>query len=300
MFSFEFSLLTLTQKINEREYEFRTKGGRIMALGLIGGFIAKHFGYLDWSALGIVGASIGACLTWDVLTALLFKWRMARKMKWANNLYEDMPDDMELWLGEVETNEGTKNLTCGNFLVLFDSVETGKRIAGDTLDGTPIAYFKVPIRAIYDHLENNSRLVGVKFYHKDKINVFETEDLRCFTGVEPSMEPSVDDKIKEILKSADQKYMVGFVKETSFVPLYLTEDGKECVCLFANDDAVVAFREAFPTMKTGIPSFDDLDLVPVDLAKSYEMLKEVGNDTFALIYGDRCRYLPVEVLKQYL
>lgn len=79
MIKLDFHLINLSNTIDGVTYEYKSKGGRVMALGLLAGFIAKYYGYLDWSNFGIIAASIGACLAWDIITAGIYIVRMAKK-----------------------------------------------------------------------------------------------------------------------------------------------------------------------------------------------------------------------------
>lgn len=81
MIKLDFHLINLTQTLGDKVYEFKSKGGRILLLGLIAGFIARGQGYIDWSNWGIVWRSLLACLAWDILTFVIFFIASSFRMK---------------------------------------------------------------------------------------------------------------------------------------------------------------------------------------------------------------------------
>lgn len=83
MFRIKINSHLITKKITvgDKTYVFESKGGRLMILGLIIGFIARHFGYIDCSPWLIIGISVGACLVWDIITSTLFNIKMVKLLK---------------------------------------------------------------------------------------------------------------------------------------------------------------------------------------------------------------------------
>ena len=80
-FGFSFHLINLRQEINGQEYKFQSKGGRVLLLGLIVGFLCKYMKWFDINAWAIIGLSVGACIIWDLITMGLFMLKMSSKLK---------------------------------------------------------------------------------------------------------------------------------------------------------------------------------------------------------------------------
>lgn len=144
MIKLDFHLIKKEYTIGDKTYGYSSKGGRIMALGLIAGFIAKHFGYLDWSAWAIIGASIGACLLWDIITMLLFDLKIKRLSKKAYR-----PDFLDKQLYAIATPKSFEdNEMCyiiitdedGTYLAIVDTTKNTELITGIFAESIPTIF----------------------------------------------------------------------------------------------------------------------------------------------------------------
>ena len=187
MIKLDFHLIKKEYTIGDKTYCYSSKGGRIMALYLIAGFIAKRFGYLDWPTWVIIGASIGACLLWDIITMLIFDLNMKRLVKKFSRpdfldkqLYtiavpKSFEDNNMFYI--IVTNEG------GEYLVVVDTTKNTELITGIFAESIPTifnaAYVSIELSEIIDIVKREN-YVGMAYIKGDKYSCYKLEDLEKF------------------------------------------------------------------------------------------------------------------------
>ena len=62
----------ITQTIGDKVYRFKHRTGLVFIASLIGGFIAKEQGAIDWSTWGIIGRSALASVIWFIFALVVF------------------------------------------------------------------------------------------------------------------------------------------------------------------------------------------------------------------------------------
>ncbi|MBQ8627185.1 MAG: hypothetical protein IJ419_13645 [Agathobacter sp.] len=87
MIKISIHLIQKKTTIGDKTYLFASKGGRIMLISLIAGFLFRYLGYINWTTWGIIGMSAGLCLIWDIITSVMFSIKMTklRKEYYVNN-----------------------------------------------------------------------------------------------------------------------------------------------------------------------------------------------------------------------
>lgn len=75
-----FHLFHLKDTIGDKEYEYKSKGGRILVLMLLLGFLARAWGYVNLSTFAIIAASFLGCVVWDLITVGIYLINIKRKI----------------------------------------------------------------------------------------------------------------------------------------------------------------------------------------------------------------------------
>lgn len=158
----DFHLINLKHQIGDKTYEYKSKGGIVMVLCLIAGFIAKYFGYLSWNALAIIGASIGACLAWDIITVLIYALRV---FKLQNKVLRDaVSPDSEVIV--LETSEGN-DLTYQNHIIAFNNVQLADAFLKDRDDKYAYKKIKVPYLTLCEVVLDVSDCQGICYFRSE-------------------------------------------------------------------------------------------------------------------------------------
>ncbi|MEE0929920.1 MAG: hypothetical protein UIM53_02835 [Acutalibacteraceae bacterium] len=75
-----FHLFHLKDTIGDEEYEYKSKGGRILVLMLLLGFLARAWGYINLSTFVIIAAAFLGCVLWDLLTVGIYLINIKKKI----------------------------------------------------------------------------------------------------------------------------------------------------------------------------------------------------------------------------
>lgn len=189
MIKVDFHLFTKEFTIGDKTYSYSSKGGRIMALYLIAGFIAKRFGYLDWPTWVIIGASIGACLLWDIITMLVFDLKMKRLIKKAN-----CPDFLDKQLYTIAVPKSSEDNEMfyiivtdedGGYLVVVDTTKNTELITGIFAESIPTifnaAYVSIELSEIINIVKREN-YVGMAYIKGEKYTKYPIEELENALG----------------------------------------------------------------------------------------------------------------------
>jgi hypothetical protein len=105
---FSVNLFTFKRTIGEEEYCYKSHGGRVMLLCLILGLLFKYWGYINWPTWLIIVVSIGACLLWDAVTAVLFLSKTNRILKKELRDLEMLSNDLN-HKDDLQNNNSSNN-----------------------------------------------------------------------------------------------------------------------------------------------------------------------------------------------